>query len=118
MRLVSRTVQTVIQKGTAEEQNATRYTLLHVLECSLRALHPIMPFITEEIWQRLKGPLNIEGDSIMLQAFPEAGDIDEQAEEDIGWLQKVLQGVRTIRAELNVSPGKVLDVAFQSGTAD
>ena len=106
----------VIQKGTAEEQNATRYTLLHVLECSLRALHPIMPFITEEIWQRLKGPLNIEGDSIMLQAFPEAGDIDEQAEEDIGWLQKVLQGVRTIRAELNVSPGKVLDVAFQSGT--
>ena len=107
----------VIQKGTAEEQNATRYTLLHVLECSLRTLHPIMPFITEEIWQRLKGPLNIEGDSIMLQAFPETGDIDEQAEEDIGWLQKVLQGVRTIRAELNVSPGKVLDVAFQSGTA-
>ncbi|MGB5290310.1 MAG: valine--tRNA ligase, partial [Lysobacterales bacterium] len=107
----------VIQKGTAEEQNATRYTLLHVLECSLRTLHPIMPFITEEIWQRLKDPLNIEGDSIMLQAFPGAGDIDEQAEEDIGWLQKVLQGVRTIRAELNVSPGKVLDVAFQSGTA-
>jgi valyl-tRNA synthetase len=106
----------VIQKGTAEEQNATRYTLLHVLECSLRTLHPIMPFITEEIWQRLKGPLSIEGDSIMLQPFPEAGDLDEQAEEDIGWLQKVLQGVRTIRAELNVSPGKVLDVAYQSGT--
>ncbi len=107
----------VIQKGSADEQNATRYTLLHVLECSLRTLHPFMPFITEEIWQRLKTPLKIEGETIMLQAFPHAGDIDEQAEDDIGWLQKVLQGVRTIRAELNVAPGKILDVAFQAGSA-
>ena len=52
----------------------------------------------------------------MLQPFPVAGDIDQQAEDDIDWLQKVLQGVRNIRAELNVSPGKVLDVAFQAGT--
>ncbi|MGB5485992.1 MAG: valine--tRNA ligase [Lysobacterales bacterium] len=107
----------VIQRGSADEQNATRYTLLHVLECSLRTMHPFMPFITEEIWQRLKAPLKIEGETIMLQAFPHAGDIDEQAEDDIGWLQKVLQGVRTIRAELNVAPGKILDVAFQAGSA-
>jgi len=105
----------VLQKGSSEEQNATRYTLLHVLESSLRALHPIMPFITEEIWQRLKAPLGIEGDSIMLQAFPEAGEIDKQAEADIGWLQAVLQGIRNIRAELNVAPGKILDIAFQAG---
>jgi len=76
----------------------------------------MMPFITEEIWQRLKAPLNIDGDTIMLQPFPIAGDIDQQAEDDIGWLQKVLQGIRTIRAELNVSPGKMLDIASQSGT--
>jgi len=107
----------VLQKGSSDEQNATRYTLLHVLETSLRALHPIMPFITEEIWQRLKAPLNIDGETIMLQAYPEAGDIDEQAVDDIGWLQKVLQGIRNIRAELNVSPGKSLDIAFQAGTA-
>ena len=107
----------VIQKGSADEQNATRYTLLHVLECSLRTMHPFMPFITEEIWQRLKAPLKIEGETIMLQSFPHAGDIDEQAEDDIGWLQNVLQGVRTIRAELNVAPGKILDVAFQAGSA-
>ena len=106
----------VIQKGSDDEQNATRYTLLHVLECSLRTLHPIMPFITEDIWQRLKEPLGLKGESIMLQPFPEAGDVDEQAEGDIGWLQKVLQGVRNIRAELNVSPGKVLDVTFQGGS--
>ena len=75
-----------------------------------------MPFITEEIWQRLKTPLGIEGDSIMLQAYPEPGEIDKQAEDDINWLQQVLQGVRNIRAELNVSPAKALDIAFQGGT--
>jgi len=106
----------VLQKGSADEQNATRYTLLYVLERCLRTLHPMMPFITEEIWQRLKAPLKIDGDTIMLQPFPAAGDIDQQAEDDIGWLQNVLQGIRTIRAELNVPPGKMLDIAFQSGT--
>ncbi len=105
----------VLQKGSSDEQNATRYTLLYVLESSLRTLHPIMPFITEDIWQRLKAPLGIEGDSIMLQAFPQAGETDKQAEADIGWLQAVLQGIRNIRAELNVAPGKVLNIAFQAG---
>ena len=106
----------VLQKGTPEEQNATRYTLLYVLESALRTLHPFMPYITEEIWQRLKAPLKIEGESIMLQAFPEAGNSDKQAEDEIGWLQAILQGIRNIRAELNVAPGKNLEVAFQAGT--
>ena len=107
----------VLQNGSADERNATRYTLLYVLERSLRTLHPMMPFITEEIWQRLKQPLGIEAESIMLEAFPEAGDIDAQAEENIGWFQQVLQSIRNIRAELNVAPGKTLDIAFQAGTA-
>lgn len=106
----------VLQTGSAEEKNVTRYTLLRVLESSLRCVHPFMPFITEEIWQRLKTPLAIEGDSIMLQAFPKAGIQDQQAEEDIAWLQQVLQGIRNIRAELNVAPGKPLAIAFQAGT--
>ena len=106
----------VLQKGNEDEQNATRYTLLHVLETSLRVLHPVMPFITEEIWQMLKAPLGIEGESIMLQAFPAAGEISQQAEDDIRWLQQVLQGIRNIRAELNVAPGKALDIAFQAGS--
>jgi valyl-tRNA synthetase len=107
----------VLQKGSQDEKNATRYTLLSVLESCLRCLHPFMPFITEEVWQRLKAPLNIEGESIMLQCFPQARDIDLQAEEEISWLQQVLQGIRNIRAELNVAPGKILDIAFQAGTA-
>ena len=106
----------ILQKGDSEQQNATRYTLLHVLENSLRTLHPIMPFITEEIWQRLKTPLGIEGDSIMLQPYPEVGETDPQAEDDIDWLRQVLQGIRNIRAELNVAPGKLLDIAFQAGS--
>jgi valyl-tRNA synthetase len=105
----------VLQSGSSDEQNATRYTLLHVLESCLRTLHPFMPFITEEIWQRLKEPLELDGDSIMLQAYPQAGDIDPDAEENIAWLQSVLQGIRNIRAELNVSPGKQVDIAFQGG---
>jgi valyl-tRNA synthetase len=106
----------VLQSGSVEEQNATRYTLLHVLETSLRVLHPIMPFITEEIWQRLREPLALDGETIILQPYPQAGEIDQQAENDIAWLQQVLQGIRNIRAELNVAPGKPLDIAFQSGS--
>jgi valyl-tRNA synthetase len=105
----------VLQGGSEDEQNATRYTLLHVLETALRALHPFMPFITEEIWQRLRQPLAIEGDSIMLQPYPEAGETSAEAESDIAWLQQVLQGIRGIRAELNVPPGKPLDIAYQAG---
>jgi valyl-tRNA synthetase len=105
----------VLQHGTEDERSATRYTLLHVLESSLRALHPFMPYITEDIWQRLKTPLGMDGDSIMLQPFPETGATDPQAENDIAWLQSVLQGIRNIRAELNVAPGKPLDIAYQSG---
>ena len=105
----------VLQKGSSEEQSATRFTLLYVLESCLRVLHPMMPFITEEIWQRLRTPLNISGDSIMMQSFPQAGDFDKKAEHDIRWLQNILQAVRNIRAELNVAPGKPLAVAFQSG---
>lgn len=105
----------VLQSDTPERQNATRYTLLHVLETCLRTLHPFMPFVTEEIWQRLKEPLALEGDTIMLQAFPVAGAIDEEAEADIHWLQSVIQSIRNIRAEMNVSPGKPLDIAYLGG---
>ncbi len=96
-------------------KNATRHTLLTVLEISLRALHPFMPFITEEIWQRVKGPLNISGESIMLQPYPQAGEGDEKAEQHITWLKMVLQGIRQIRSELKLSPALKLAVHFQSG---
>jgi valyl-tRNA synthetase len=108
-----------LQSAGEDEKATTRNTLLRVLETCLRTLHPIMPFITEEIWQRVKTPLEIEGDSIMLQPFPEAGPFDHAAEQDADWAMDVIQGIRRIRSELNVSPAKSLDVLFQAGsTAD
>ena len=99
-------------------QAATRHTLLHVLETTLRALHPIMPFITEEIWQRVSPLLGIKGDSIMLQPFPGYLEPDVTAEGDVAWLQQVIQGVRRVRSELNLPPGKLLDVCFQGGDSN
>jgi len=88
-----------------------------VLETTLRTLHPIMPFITEEIWQRVRPALGIEGDSIMLQPFPAPGPTDGEAERDVAWLKDVIQGVRRIRSELNLPPARMLDVLFQDGNA-
>jgi len=65
----------------------------------------------------VKIPLGIEGESIMLQPFPVAGPVDEGAEQDIDWVKNVIQGIRRIRSELNLSPGKALDVLFQAGHA-
>ncbi|MEE4216195.1 MAG: valine--tRNA ligase [Xanthomonadales bacterium] len=107
-----------LQSEDGNVQAATRHTLLHVLETTLRALHPIMPFITEEIWQRVSPLLGIEGDSVMLQAFPEFRAPDETAEGDVTWLQQVIQGVRRVRSELNLPPGKLLDVCFQGGDSN
>jgi valyl-tRNA synthetase len=106
-----------LQSDEAAERAATRHILLHVLETSLRGLHPIMPFITEEIWQRVRPLLDIAGDTIMLRPFPEAGAVDGEAEQDVDWIKGVVQGVLRVRSELNLPPGKVLDVLLQGGAA-
>jgi len=113
LELAKATLQTAGKEG----RDATRHTLLTVLETSLRALHPIMPFITEEIWQRVSPPLGINGGSIMTRPFPEAGPVDPAAEDDVKWLQEVVQGVRRVRSELNLPPGKLLDAWFQGGNS-
>jgi valyl-tRNA synthetase len=104
-----------LQSDDAEARANTRYTLLNVLQTSLCTLHPIMPFITEEIWQRVKPLLNIEGESIMRCPFPQSGSLDPGAEQDIDWVKEVIQGIRRIRSELNLPPAKLLDVLFQAG---
>lgn len=99
-------------------QRGTRKTLLTVLETVLRLAHPIMPFITEEIWQRVAPLLGIEGVTIMLQAYPEsdAGQIDALAIAEINWVMNVILGVRRIRGEMNIAPGKPLPVLLQKGS--
>ena len=96
--------------SSPEEQRATRRTLVRVLETILRITHPLMPFITEEIWQRVKPLANVEGEFLMLARYPEPdlSRIDHEAAAEIAWVQQLVAGLRNIRGELGISPGKPL----------
>ena len=89
-----------------------------MLETSLRLLHPLMPFITEEIWQRVAPLAAKTGPTLMLQPYPVAdtAKIDEAAEADIEWLKAFILGVRQIRGEMDISPGKVLPLLLQNAS--
>ncbi|HDY82960.1 MAG TPA: valine--tRNA ligase, partial [Halieaceae bacterium] len=103
--------------ASAEAKRGTRRTLIRVLETWLRLLHPLMPFITEEIWQTV-GPLaGKSGPTIMLQPYPVADekDVDSAANADIEWLKGVIVAVRNIRGEMNIPPGKELTVLLANG---
>lgn len=104
--------------STPLAMRGTRQTLITVLESLLRLIHPLMPFITEEIWQRIAPLANKSGATIMLQAYPQADDrlINPQAITDIEWLKAVILGIRNIRGEMNIPPGKPLPVYFRNGT--
>ncbi|WP_110643447.1 valine--tRNA ligase [Salinicola sp. CPA57] len=109
------------ENASIEAKRGTRRTLVRVLEVILRLAHPMMPFISEEIWQRV-APLadtisDASGDSLMTQPWPEAdaSRIDEQSIRDIEWLKGVIVAVRNIRAEMNIAPGKPLDVLLTKG---
>ena len=108
------------EAASADAKRGTRRTLVRVLEAILRLAHPMMPYISEEIWQRvapLAGTYVGDDASIMHQAWPEADEskIDEQATRDIEWLKGVIIAVRNIRAEMNIAPGKPLDVLLTKG---
>jgi valyl-tRNA synthetase len=108
----------VLQGENVDEalQRGTRRTLVQVLETLLRLLHPFMPFITEELWQRVAPLAGKSGDTIMLQPYPqtEAAKIDEQVIAEINWVKQFVLGVRRIRAEMDISPGKPLPILLQN----
>ena len=110
--------------ASAALKKGTRRTLIRVLETTLRLLHPFMPFITEEIWQRV-APLagQVAEDSkatVMLQPYPvlDPNDIDARAETDIEWVKGVIEGVRNIRGEMNISPAKAIPVLINNGSSE
>ncbi|MGB0954795.1 MAG: valine--tRNA ligase [Panacagrimonas sp.] len=109
-----------LQIGTPAQQRGTRRTLIRVLETALRLLHPIMPFVTEEVWQRIAPLAGVNGDTIMTQAYPQADDskIDEDAEREIEWLKALILGVRQIRGEMDLSPAKTLPLLIQGPGAE
>lgn len=108
----------VINGAAAAELRATRHTLITVLEALLRLAHPVIPFITETIWQRVKVLKNIQGDTIMLQPIPhfDADRVDPLALADIEWLKQAIVAIRNIRSEMNITPGKPLELLLR--TAD
>ncbi|MCV6615319.1 MAG: valine--tRNA ligase, partial [Cellvibrionaceae bacterium] len=106
------------ENASAELQRGTRRTLVRVLETTLRLAHPLMPFITEEIWQRIKDLAGADGETIMLAPYPVAdtSKIDQQALADIDWVKGVVVGIRNIRGEMNISPAKDLPLYFANGS--
>jgi len=104
--------------ASAAMKKGTRRTLVRVLETILRLAHPFMPFITEEIWQRVKPLAGADGETLMRQRYPEAdkSKIDTQACKDIEWVKGVVTGVRNIRGEMNISMAKLLPVLLQNGS--
>lgn len=103
--------------ASAAAKRGTRHTLLTVLESYLRLLHPFMPFISEEIWQRIAPLTRTEGATLMLQPYPEhnQGAIDNAANRDIEWLKGVIMGIRNIRGEMSIPPSKSLAVLLREG---
>lgn len=114
--------KSVLQSDNVSEaaQRGTRRTLVRVLESLLRLLHPIMPYITEELWQRVASLAGKSGETIMLQPYPlpQADKVDTQAVQEIEWVKAFILGVRRIRAEMDIAPSKALPVLVQNGSAD
>lgn len=99
-------------------KNKTRHTLLNVLENILRLTHPLMPFITEEIWQKVAPLIHRSGPTIMLQPYPQFDElqINREADAEIEWLKQIILGVRNIRGEMNIAPSKPLTLLLTKGT--
>ena len=98
----------------------TQQTLGRILESILRLAHPFLPFLTEELWQKLPSTVRLSGDTIMLQPFPVADEnlINDAVSKDINWLKTVVTGVRNIRGEMDISPAREVPILFSNGSAE
>ena len=117
----------VLFKGTEAQQRGTRHTLVTVLESLLRLMHPIMPFITETIWQRVVPLSNFVTDfkgsetaSIMVQGFPQFDEsqCNQTAIDDLEWVKQFVVAIRNIRGEMDISPSKELPVLLKNVNAN
>ncbi len=116
-----------LQGDDARAAASTRHTLLYVLEALLRLLHPLVPFVTEELWQQVAPKLGIDAETIMVQRYPQADDFVTvglttaeftRAQADVEWLKSMVSALRRIRSELGVSPAKTITLLLQGGSKD
>jgi len=105
-------------ESTEDALRGTRQTLVQIMETVLRLIHPLTPFISEEIWQRMAPLAGVEGNTIMRQPYPEADleKIDHDAISEIEWIKDFVIGVRKIRSGMNIDPRKMLPVLLQGGS--
>jgi valyl-tRNA synthetase len=114
---LSKPVLTGAQSSDAAKRG-TRRTLVRTLETLLRLAHPIMPFITEEIWQKVRPLAGVEGDTLMLAPYParDPSAADAQAVSEIDWVKQCILGIRRIKGEMNIAPGKPLPILVVDAT--
>ncbi|MEA3302659.1 MAG: valine--tRNA ligase, partial [Pseudomonadota bacterium] len=112
--------KTILNSDNASEaaKRGTRQTLVQVLEQLLRLAHPLIPFISEEIWQRIAPLAGVSGETISLQPYPaaDASRIDAQAVEEMEWVMQFILGIRKIKGEMNIAPGKRVPVLLVNTT--
>jgi valyl-tRNA synthetase len=110
--------KTILQseQSPPESHRGTRQTLVATLEALLRIIHPMMPFITEEIWQQIAPLAGRHGDTILLQPYPavDMPRIDQEMTDELEWIKTFIMGVRRIRAEMDIPPGQALPVLLQN----
>ncbi|MDF7669912.1 valine--tRNA ligase [Orbaceae bacterium ESL0721] len=112
--------KSILANGEPSQQRAARHTLITVLEALLRLAHPIIPFITEEIWQSVKKVMNIDADTIMLQPMPVYDEKYENGEAvaALNWIKELVVAVRNIRAEMNIAPSKPLQLFIRKASPE
>ena len=105
-------------ESTEADLRGTRRTLVQVMETVLRLIHPLTPYISEEIWQRIAPLAGVEGETIMRQPYPAAAPdkIDHEAISEVEWVKSFIIGVRKIRSGMNIDPRKILPVLLQGGS--
>jgi valyl-tRNA synthetase len=114
---LSKPILTASQALSAMKRG-TRRTLIHVLDQILKLLHPIMPFITEEIWQKINKLTTQNGESIMLSAYPQVDEsfINETLEAEMHFIMTIIQAIRTIRSEMNIVPSKLIPLYIKQAS--
>ena len=109
----------LLNTNQPEQRNETLSNLIHVLETCLRLLHPLMPFITEEIWQAIAPLTQKQANTLMLQPYPLADRTQQnaKAEQALTWIKRVVTALRTLRSEMGILPSKKLTLFLNKGTS-